>query len=121
MGMGEESGAILGFVFMGIFILCAVIVLRRESMKKKNLRAAGYEVIAIDRYLYEKDGDFYLIPKYTLKYSMPIEVTGLSEIRQNSRLIGLEIRYLTNGETRLMRIRGMAQYLLNIQDKLGFN
>ena len=101
------------------FIIIPIMLILENSVKKKKIRAAGYEVFIKFTHLYQKDGQLYIIPDYKLKKATFIEVTGLNEIRKNARLCALEVQYRANGRMHLLKISGIEQYVLNALDRFG--
>jgi hypothetical protein len=58
------------------------------------------------------DGDF------SETESTPIEITGVSEITKNAKLVALEVRYRINGVINSMQVTELVDILLTIEDKL---
>jgi|GEM_PF-3996761 len=90
----------------------------REAKGSKRNRNAGYELIIADFYM--KDGCGYVIPKHNLGLAQEIEVTAISEIRKNAKLVAFEIRYRANGEIKMNRVHGPELQLINAMDKFGY-
>ena len=77
----------------------------------------------------EKDGDIFCIKKgkTSLNELLPIEVTELREVSQNTHLVELEIRYEYGDKVESTRIRGpysngraCANTLLTYKKRFGF-
>ena len=112
----DASLVILTAVFIG---LCVMVIWLAfwMSRRTKQMHNDGYE--EVHRPFYVKDDMFYFInsnfkPK-------PIEITGVSAIRQNSRLMQLEIRFRMNGAIQSVRVSGSADMLLNLADRFGYS
>ena len=105
-----------------IFIVVMGSILSKIAGKQSNrIQNAGYEPIGPGiNYLYMKGGFTYIIPANNVNRAQKIEITGISEIRKNSRLVALEVRYIADGEMAVTRIHGTAKPLLNIMYKLGY-
>jgi len=109
--MGE---IILVLVFLGIAVLLVALMVRYYK-RRSNLSSQGYEFLIGN--FYRKDGMIFFLQN---KIPTPVEVVGVAEVTQNATLVALDIRFRLNGSIRVVRVKGGSNYLLNVEDKLGY-
>jgi hypothetical protein len=83
-----------------------------------KVRKAGYK--AVQGVFWEKGGEIFFILHSNLNKATPIEIVEVSEIRRNSHLCGLEMRYRLNGQIKQVRFTGTSGQMLTLEDKLGY-
>ena len=111
---------ILSVIFI-VAIFLGLAYIWPTGRKKRKWRKLGFERLMPRKYyFFMKDETAFLLPFGHPEKAKPIEIVGISEIRSNSRLVQLEIRYRIDGRITSARLSGTSNDLLNAADKLGY-
>jgi len=103
------------FFFTIVVLPVFAIWLRR---RRKKMFKAGFEQLPFPFWL--KEDELYYNSSFSPANAKLVEVVGVSEITRNARLVQLEIRFRMDGVLQSKRISGASNFLLGIEDKLGY-
>jgi len=118
-----DMEGILLLVALAGLIAFLVLLFRWIRGRAKKTSEAGYEQIGttLTGTFWARDDEFFYLSGMNLNNITPIEITGVSAIRKNTRLVQLEIRFRMDGIIQSKRISGSTNQLLSIEDKLGYS
>ena len=122
------NNSVIAVCVIIIFIVSIIFIAYKSDKSAKKRAKARLQMISqaglehIIHQFYKKDGIiFYCRDIEKPGQATPIEITGVSEIRKNAQLVGLEFRYRMDGSIKSHRLYNHGQNeLLTIADKLGY-
>jgi cellobiose-specific phosphotransferase system component IIC len=105
-------------IFVGA-IAFLISFINKHTKLTRRLTQLGYKCYSFNTsVIWMKDGVLYNIPEKKPKNAMPLDVISLSEITENTILVGLEIRYRENGVLKSLRLMGSSSNVLEIIGEL---
>ncbi|MDR0915619.1 MAG: hypothetical protein LBN02_00275 [Oscillospiraceae bacterium] len=119
--MIEENIMIEVLLIIGFFAMTSLPFLPflPAILRARKLRKLGYKRL-VRSMLWAKDGEIFIIFRNKPHNAAPIDIVGVSGIRRNTRLCGLEVRYRENGVLKSTRISGFSDEILQLADELGY-
>lgn len=107
---------------MDPFVLALIIAVPLMAVfiwiSMKRVRKSGYEELSNPFYM--KEGKVYFVKNLDFTSAKLIEIIGISEIRRDTRLTSLAVRYRIDNVVKEQRVMNTPSKLLTMEDRLGF-